>query len=263
MNTLTIVSLMSDNHSTFYQGVAEYLGQRTGLRAAFVTDRPWKDRERMLDQSQAQVGFICGLPYTQRAGWLDLLAAPVMHGVRYGDRPVYFSDVVVRRDSPFKSFIDLRGATWAYNEPDSWSGCVALRAHIAARGETGSFCGQVVESGAHLRSLQMIVDGTIDAAAIDSTVLEIELARRPALAEQIRVVDSIGPNTFPPAVIRREVPDAIKRRLRDALLQMHEDAEGTAVLAAGMATRFAAIRDADYDDIRRKAHLAEQVQFDA
>jgi phosphonate transport system substrate-binding protein len=93
-------------------------------------------------------------------------------------------------------------------------------------------------------------------------VLELELARRPALAEQIRVVESIGPNPIPPAVVRREVPDAIKQQLRNVLLQMHEDDEGAAILAAGRVARFTTIRDADYDDIRRKAHLAEQVQFD-
>jgi len=263
MDTLTVVSLMSDNHQPFFQGVAEYLEQCAGIRMAFVTDRLWKDRERMLDRGQAQIAFICGLLYAWRADQLDLLAAPVMRAARYGDQPVYFSDVVVRSDSAFTSFDSLRGAMWAYNEPDSWSGCVALRAHIAARGETRSYCGRVLESGAHLRSLQMILEGAIDAAAIDSTVLELELARRPALAEQIRIVDSIGPSAFPPAVARREVPDVIKRHLRDALLGMHEHEQGAAILAAGMAARFAAIHDADYDDIRRKARLAEQVQFDA
>jgi phosphonate transport system substrate-binding protein len=262
MDTLTVVSLMSDNHRTFYQCVTKYLSRRTGIGTQFVNDRPWKDRERMLDQAHAQVGFICGLPYTQRAGWLDLLAAPVMRGTRYDNRPIYFSDVVVRHDSPFKSFSDLRGATWAYNEPDSWSGCLVLRAYIAARGETRNYFGNIVESGAHIRSLQMIVDGMIDAAAIDSTVLEIELVRRSELAKQIRVVERIGPNTIPPAVARRDLPDTLKWRLRDALLQMHADDEGAAILADGMVSRFAAIRDADYDDIRRKVQLAEQVQFD-
>ena len=206
MDSLTVASLMSDNHRPFYQGVAEYLEQRTGIPMLFVNDRPWKARERMLDQGQAQVAFICGLPYTERAGQLDLLAAPVMRAARYGDRPVYFSDIVVRADSSFMSFGDLRGATWAYNEPDSWSGCVALRAYFAAHGETRDFCGRIVESGAHLESLRMIMAGAIDAAAIDSTVLELVLVSRPEVAEHIRIVDTIGPNMFPPAVIRNEVP---------------------------------------------------------
>lgn len=262
MNPLTVVSLMSENHRPFYAGVAEYLEQRTGIRMRFLNDRPWKAREGMLDQGQAQIAFICGLPYSERAGQLDLLGAPVMRAARYGDRPVYFSDIVVRADSPFGTFGDLRGAVWAYNEPDSWSGCVALRAHIAAQGQTRDYCGPIVESGAHLESLRMLLEGQIDAAAIDSTVLELVLTNRPEVAEQIRVVDSIGPNMFPPAVVRNELPEPIKRQLRDALLQMHSDPAGLSVLAAGMAARFSPVRDADYDDIRRKARLAERVRFE-
>src|SRR5262245_36779470 len=111
MEEITIVSLMSDNHQAFHQGVAEYLGRRARVRTAFVTDVAWQERERMLDQGRAQVGFICGLPYIHKAERLELLAAPVMRAPRYGGRPVYFSDVVVRGDSRFRSFADLRGAT--------------------------------------------------------------------------------------------------------------------------------------------------------
>jgi len=262
MEAITVVSLMSNNHRALYQGVAEHLGRRAGMRTLFVTEAPWQECEQMLDQGRAQVGFICGLPYTRKTDRFELLAAPVMRAARYGDRPVYFSDVVVRADSPFQSFADLRGATWAYNEPGSWSGCVVLRAHLAALGETASYCGRVVESGAHLRSLEMILDGAVDAAAIDSAVLEMEQARRPRLAAQIRIVESFGPNMFPPTVIRREVHGETKRRIRAALLAMHEDPEGEAILAAGQVARFAPVDDADYDTIRQKARHAERVRFE-
>jgi phosphonate transport system substrate-binding protein len=91
-------------------------------------------------------------------------------GACYKDRPVYFSDVVVRRDSKFHTFADLRGASWAYNEPGSHSGYNVVGYHLATLGEGSGYFGQVVESGAHQVSLQMILDGRIDASAIDSLV---------------------------------------------------------------------------------------------
>ena len=70
--------------------------------------------------------FICGLAYVElvRLGRADLdpIAAPVLRGERYGDRPVYYSDVIVRRDSPYHRFADLRGRSWSFNEPYSHSG---------------------------------------------------------------------------------------------------------------------------------------------
>jgi len=41
------------------------------------------------------------------------IAAPVLMGERYHDRPLYFSDVIVDRDSRFRSFLDLRGRSSA------------------------------------------------------------------------------------------------------------------------------------------------------
>ncbi len=40
---------------------------------------------------------------------IELLAAPVMEALRYEHRPIYFSDVVVRRDSPFRIFAEMPG----------------------------------------------------------------------------------------------------------------------------------------------------------
>jgi phosphonate transport system substrate-binding protein len=259
--TITIVSLMSDNARPTYQRIAGYLSQRAGVRAALVTGVSWQEQERMLDQGWAEVGFICGLPYTRKIAQVELLAAPVMRAARYQGRPVYFSDVIVRHDSPFRSFADLRGATWAYNDPGSFSGFAVLRAHLAALGETRGYVGRLVESGGHLRSLELIAAGAVDAAAIDSVVLELELRRRPELAAQFRAVEAIGPSPIPPVVVARSVAAETKRRFRDALLLMHEDSEGQMILSDGMIARFVAVHDADYDDIRRKALSAEEVSL--
>jgi ABC-type phosphate/phosphonate transport system substrate-binding protein len=64
---------------------------------------------------------------------VELLAAPVMAGTRYAGRPVYFSDIVVHRDSAARSFADLRGARWAYNEHRESAGRVLLRQARMAR----------------------------------------------------------------------------------------------------------------------------------
>ena len=51
-----------------------------------------------------------------------------------------------------------------------------MRHHLLALGETQGYFSRVVASGAHQRSIQMVLDGAIDASGIDSTVLETETA---------------------------------------------------------------------------------------
>jgi len=87
------------------------------------------------------------------------LAAPVLQGPRYQGRPVYFSDVIVRRDSPLRSFADLRGASWSYNDPDSHSGYNLTRYELARRGEARGYFGTVVSAGWHQESIRWVAEG--------------------------------------------------------------------------------------------------------
>lgn len=280
------------------RALAGYLSERLARPVRFRDDLDWRDAYRGVAAGEIAIGWICGYPYARlvdvaRAP-IELLIAPVMAGARYEGRPVYFSDVVVRGDSSFRRFADLRGASWAYNEPGSQSGYHVTRYYLALHEETnastqrhedagqkpatslrsgvlalnppqqegdslaefGGFFGRVVASGAHLHSLRMVLTGDVDASAIDSTVLEWELERNPMLADRIRVIETLGPSPIPPLVVTTRLPSDLRDDLRRFLLALPETAEGRAVLAAGRLSGFAPVTDRDYDPIRRMADLA-------
>jgi phosphonate transport system substrate-binding protein len=180
---------------------------------------------------------------------------------RYQNCPIYYSDVVVRQDSSFDSFKDLRGCTWAINEPASHSGCWITRYHLACLGETVGFFGKVVQSGAHQISLQWILQNKIDAAAIDSTVLEFVLAQDPAMASALRIIDSWGPSPIPPWLIHRHVPAEIRTALRETLAHMHRDPVGQQILRKGQTARFVSVQDRDYDPLRQMLQVGSGVML--
>lgn len=262
---LVLASYLAENARPVYERIAGYLSQRLGEPATLVA-LPWVERLGLLDDERVDVAFLCGLPYTQRHDGprrsLELLCAPVMSAARYGGDPVYFTDVVVRRESPFASFADLRGKLWAYNDPGSNSGYVMPRHHLLTLGETSGYFGGTVASGSHQKSIAMVVAGEVDASGIDSTVLELELAGRPELAGALRVVESIGPCPIPPVVVSRpRLDEGRKTRLRQVFLTMHEDPAGRDILAEGLLARFVPVRDTDYDPIRAMVRAAESAGF--
>src|SRR6266481_4437458 len=59
--------------------------------------------------------FMCGYPWALRRDRPHLLAAPVPSPLRYGGRPIYFTDFVVREDSPFTRLEDTFGGCLAYS----------------------------------------------------------------------------------------------------------------------------------------------------
>jgi phosphonate transport system substrate-binding protein len=262
---LLFASLMADNAVEFCRDLAAYLSIRIGFTVKVVEDAPWQECERQLYRGAAHLGVVCGLQYVcavdrdEQPG-IELLVAPVMRGARYAGEPIYFSDVVVRRGNPASSLADLRGATWAYNEPTSHSGYALTRFTLAARGERDGFFGRVIASGAHQTSLRLLLGGIVDATAVDSTVLEQELRVRPELADQIRVVETLGPSPIPPIVVSRSVSPAVRSELRATLLTMHLDVDGERILAAAAIKQFVPVEDAHYDPVRAMARVAEHTE---
>src|SRR5262245_47047528 len=107
----------------------------------------------------------------------------------------------------------------------------------------------------------MVMEGRVDCAVIDSTVLEWLLSDHHDLREQIRVVETFGPSPIPPWVISRQVPESDRERIRRLLLKLDEDPLGSPILSAGRMARFIEASDTDYDLIRTMARAAEQIRL--
>ncbi len=264
-DVLRVISIQSVNADESCQQITAYLGQQLGLKTEFVVDKTWQEREAMLDSGQAHIGWVCGLPYVWKAdrtpGKFALVAAPVMADQRYQQQPVYFSDVIVRAESNLKSFADLRGKRWAYNEPHSQSGYNITRYHLAKIGEANSYFGAVLDAGAHLTAIEMVLNNEIDASAIDSTVLELAYEADPTLKTQLRIIDTLGPSPIPPWIVSRKLSPDVREAIRCAFLQMHQTPAGRAILRDSQMLKMAAVTDADYDPIRHMAQLADQVTW--
>jgi phosphonate transport system substrate-binding protein len=236
-----------------------YLAAKLAMTVELVETVGWTERERMLDAGEIDLCWICGLPYAAKADrgdGLGLAVAPVMRGERYGNGPVYFSDVLVRSESRYARFDDLEGEAVAYNEPRSHSGYTVLCYYVALHGRTLDYFGRMVEAGAHQTSLQMIVSGQVAAAAIDTTVLEAEVRADASLARKVRAIETLGPSPSPPWVFARAVPAAIRLEATQCLAEMHADAVGASILEEWGIAEWRRVRDADYDPIREMFRAA-------
>jgi phosphonate transport system substrate-binding protein len=252
---LVFANFLAPNLTPAYAYVAERVGTLLGRGGVLAKTAD----EEALVGGGVDVAFLCGLPYVRLAALVDppvrAVAAPVVNQHRYDGRPIYFSDVIVRRNGPVTKFPDLRDRVWAHTQPTSFSGCVLTRYHLLQLGETERFFGRVMYSGSHLASIQAVLAGKVDASAIDSHVLGVELKRRPALASEIRVIQVLGPSTIPPVVVSSKLTADVQTAIRDALVGLSGEDGGRERLAEGLIERFVPVDDSDYDDIRRKSEV--------
>jgi phosphonate transport system substrate-binding protein len=257
---LRFVSFLAPHMLSVYAFVARHVADKLGITTELTVGSSYDEVAEGVD-----VAFLCGLAYIEfvRAGVgpIEPIAAPLLRGDRYGGRPIYYSDVIVRSDSPFRSFADLRGRSWSFNEPYSHSGYGITRYHLVRLGETNGFFGEVIEAGWHERSIRLVCAGEVDASAIDSQVLAVVLRDRPELAGQLRILDSLGPSTIQPVVAARRLSASLKNELRAVFLEMGRDPSARVHLAHGLVEGFAAVDDSSYEDIRRMRDACAEAGF--
>jgi phosphonate transport system substrate-binding protein len=247
---LRFATFLAPNLLPTYRFLAERIAKRLGRPVEVIVGASFDQFER----GEADLGVICGLPYVWLAAHrprpVEPLVAPVLAGERYGGRPVCYSDVIVHRDSPITRIQQLQGRSWAYNEPTSHSGHTVTLYELVRMGARPGFFGRVVEAGFHQRAIRLVAGGRVDAAAIDSQVLAVELRDHPRLAAGLRVIGAFGPSTIQPVVAASRLPDQLKTAVREVLLGLGGHPEAKSALARGFVEGFVAIGDGDYDDIR-------------
>jgi phosphonate transport system substrate-binding protein len=246
---LRFATFLAPNMLPVYRYLAERIGHRLGRPVELLVGTSFDQFQR----AEADLGVLCGQPYVWLADRqpcpVEPLAAPVLTGDRYAGRPVYYSDVIVRHDSPISCLEELRGRTWAYNEPASHSGHTVTLYSLVRMGARPGYLGRVVEAGFHQRAIRLVHAGTVDAAAIDSQVLAIELRDHPDL-DGLRIIGAFGPSTIQPVVAASRLPDQLKDQVRDLLVTLADDPTARPALNHGFIDHFTTVDDAAYDDIR-------------
>jgi len=193
--------------------------------------------------------FMCGLPYSRSVPRLPIVAAPVPAPAAFGGQPQYWSELVVRADSPFKSLHDTFGHRLALTTMESQSGCLALLYHLMAEGGRGALYQRVIEPRlTPLGALTAVVDGLADIAPIDSFAFSLAQQYVPELTSQLRVVGRTSSTPIPPIVSRQPVPEP----LATAFLEAHKSPSMASLMARLQVEKFVRPDPDDYDVLKRR-----------
>jgi ABC-type phosphate/phosphonate transport system substrate-binding protein len=190
---------------------------RAGLDWKVIDYDPPAPLAALWERSDLGCVMMCGLPYSQRRPRPTLVAAPIPSPPRYGGRPVYFTDIAVRADSKFYRLEDTFGGVVGVTLPDSMSGYVALRRHLAPHGR--NLYRKEVSGLLNARKvIEALDEGRIDLGPLDSYYYDLLKAGDPAFAAKVRIIDSTRAAPIPPLIATAKIAPRELQRLRAALL---------------------------------------------
>jgi ABC-type phosphate/phosphonate transport system substrate-binding protein len=195
------------------------------------------------------LAMMCGLPFSQRDPQPVLVAAPIPSPPRYGGKPIYFTDIVVRSDSRFRSLEDTFGGVVGYTLADSMSGGVALMHHLMPyRAERGArLYRAAVGSLIHARGvIEALAAGRIDVGPLDSYYHDLLRKNEPGFAAQVRTIAATRPLPIPPLVATAAIARSELARLRQALQAAASEPPLAPVMDRLLLAGFALPDPADY-----------------
>ena len=249
----------------FYQQITRYLGKALGRTPLLESDErvsgPMHGSHDPFAAGRSHLGFLCSPSFLYLRAQAEPSVELVPVGLVFRDarnlgRPHYFSDVIVRADRGPARLEDLRGAVFGFNDTCSLSGFFAAHQELSARDRTAGFFGEERCTGSHEASIQAVLTGDIDVAAIDSNVLALARRTDPSLCGRLRVVESWGPHPIQPVVVSTRLVPGLGARLRSALLTMMGDPE-----VAPNLSRFGLERCVPIDDSLYEAERAALVEL--
>lgn len=168
-------------------------------------------------------------------------------------RTYYHSQIIALKSSGIKDLNDLKGRNFAFVDPASTSGYAFPLAGLLKAGiEPKRDFKTVIFTGAHDANAVAVANGKVDAATIADRILDAAVAKGHIKAEAIQIVWRSAPIPESPMVWRKDLPDDLKKRVKDAFLAI-KDLNWS---DQGKLNGFKPTSDADYDVVRETAKLA-------
>jgi len=236
--------------------LGEYLSRRVGAQVRFTVLSRYGnviDNFRAEGMDGAFFGSFTGALAIERLG-----VVPLARPVNLDGSSTYHGQIFVRRSGGIRGVEQLRGKRMAFVDRATTAGYVFPLAWLRERGihRIVGFFAEYYFTGSHDAAINAVLNGEADVGAAKHSVYDRVRAGYPRLDEELLVLADSPPVPSNGLCVRRDLDPALQRRLRQALLGLHEDPLGAAVLRQIGALRYIETSAEDYRPVLEMARKA-------
>jgi phosphonate transport system substrate-binding protein len=233
----------------------KHIESKTGIVIKPIASPDFISIIKAFSNKKADVAFINTLGYLMARDWSKAEARLMsIYGDIYKD---YQGEILVQVKSGINSLADLNGKKIAFADPFSASGYLYAMKLLE---EKNVKPGKIIYAGGHKKAVEMVYNGEVDAAATYHSRPSVEGVDMDARSELIKnypdiflklkilaLTDKI-PNG--PVAFRADLPEDIKVKLTNELLNFSQTVEGRQILFnLYNMTGLAPASDKDYDPV--------------
>lgn len=231
-----------------YEEIVNYIGEKLNIRTKMLFTKDYSSMNELVKTKKVLAAFVCSGPYvSQHDDWgMEIIAAPTLYG-----NSVYYSYIIVNKESGVNKFEDLKGKRFAFTDPISNTGKLVPTYELAKLNTTPElFFSDIIYSGSHDKSIEAVASNLVDGAAVDHLIWEYINKSDSAYTSKTKIIKKLGPFCIPPFVTYPDCDSTLKQNMRAILLNMHNDPKGKKILDQLYIDEFVLVQDDCYQSIR-------------
>lgn len=242
-----------------YEPMAKYLQARTGYKINLVVLPRYGNIIDNFVSKGMDGAFFGSFTYTLAHAKLgvEVIARPEdMDGVS-----TYYGLIFVRKDSNIRTAADMKGKRFAFVDKATTAGYLLPLEFFHKNGikDMHAFFAETYFAGTHEDAIYDVLNRKADIGAAKNTIFERLAKIDSKIGENLVILQRSPQVPENSLALRGDIGADVKKNLRDALLNMHNDPEGKKVLKDFGAQKFIPTTEADFEPVHR---YAKEIRLD-
>jgi phosphonate transport system substrate-binding protein len=241
-----------------YQPIASYLGARIGRKVELKVLTRYGNVIENFRSSELDGAFFGSFTYALSHAMLGVQVLVRPEGL--DGRSTFRGCIFVRKDSGIKTVTEMKGKRFVFVDEVTTAGYLVPLVFFKMHGinDYRSYFRETYFAGTHEDAIYDVLQKKADIGAAKSTVLDRLAQQDPRIRQGLAILyqsSEFPENGF---ALRKDLDANLIYRIKEVLLNMHNDAAGQKVLLAFGARRFIETSDRDYQavlDLAKKIHV--------
>ena len=229
--------------------LGEYLSKKTGTEIEFtILSRYGNIIERFNSEKMdgAFFGSFTGALAIERLG-----VTPLARPVNLDKSSTYHGYLFVRKDSGIKGVKDMKGKRMAFVEKATTAGYIFPLAYLRKNGITDvdHYFSESLFTGSHDAAINHVLERKADVGAAKHSMYDRVRKDDPRVDRELVILAESPKVPSNGLCVRKGFDPVLREKIKDALLQLHNDPEGGRVLNQFGALRFIETTVQDYQPV--------------
>ena len=256
---IAIASVISPSETIgAYRQIAHFISEQTGRQTSLIQRKTYAEVNQLLANGDVDLAFVSTGAYCSYRGMNEI---EILVMAEHSGNSSYTPEIIVHADSRIRSLRDLQGKVFAFTDPLSFSGHMAILDNLRKLNTVPEkFFQRYFYTYSHDKSIWAVANKVADGASLDSQMYEYVKWKNPDLIKDIRIIASLDPAPTGPVVIRKNLRPEQKERFRQLFLRMNAADELRGAFNTLMIDRFIKADPRVYSPLRELYDRASGIQ---